>query len=48
VATQTSTQITGIAFSELKPEKKKLITENLGKMLFCLNFEYWKGVRLGK
>ena len=23
-----STQITGIAFSELKPEKKKLIAEN--------------------
>ena len=25
---QNSTQITGIAFSELKAEKKKLVTEN--------------------
>ena len=35
---QNSTQITGIAFSELKAEKKQLVTENQGKMLFCQNF----------
>ena len=30
-----STQITGIAFSELKAAKKELVTENYGKMMFC-------------
>ena len=35
---QNSTQITGIAFSELKEEKKQLVTENEGKMFFfCQN-----------
>ena len=29
---QNSTQITGITFSELKGEKRQLVTENLGKM----------------
>ena len=32
---QNSTQITGFAFSELKAEKKQLVTENEGKILFC-------------
>ena len=35
---QNSTQKTGIAFSELKAEKKQLVTENSGKILFCQNF----------
>ena len=35
---QDSTQITGIELSELKAEKKQLVTENSGKMLFCQNF----------
>ena len=35
---QNSTQITGIAFSELKAEKKQLVTKNYGKMLFCQSF----------
>ena len=35
---QNSTQITGVAFSELKAEKKQLVTENQGKMLFYQNF----------
>jgi len=36
---QISNQITGIAFLELKVEKKQLVTENLGKMLFCHNLK---------
>ena len=39
---QNSTQVTVIAFSELKGEKKQLVTENLGKMLFCLNFNRYR------
>ena len=35
---QNSSQIIGIAFSELKAEKKQLVTEKLGKMLVCQNF----------
>ena len=37
---QNSTQITRIAFSEIKAEKKQLLNqaENQGKMLFCRNF----------
>ena len=31
---QNSTQITGIAFSELKADKKQLVTEKQGKMFF--------------
>ena len=41
---QNSTQITGIAFSELKAEKRQLVTENWGKMLFCQNFNEYRPV----
>ena len=41
---QNSTQIIGIAFSELKAEKKQLVTENSGKMLFCQNFNWYRPV----
>ena len=41
---QDSTQITGIAFSELTVEKKQLVTENSGKMLFCQNFNRYRPV----
>jgi len=41
---QNSTQITGMAFSELKAEKKQLVTENSGKMLFCQNFSRYRPV----
>ena len=37
-------QITGIVFSELKAEKKQVVTENLGKMLFCQNFNRYRPV----
>ena len=36
---QNSTLITGIEFSELKAEKKQLVTENKGKMLFFSKFQ---------
>ena len=39
-----STQIAGIVFSELKAEKKQLVTENSGKMLFCQNFNRYRAV----
>ena len=39
---QNSTEITGIAFSELKAEKKQLVTENSGKMLFCPSFNRYR------
>ena len=32
---QNFAQIRGIAFSELKAEKKQLVTEHSGKMLCC-------------
>ena len=32
------TQKTVIALSELKAEKKQLVTENPGKIMFCQNF----------
>ena len=41
---QNSTQITGIAFSEVKAEKKQLVTENYSKMLFCQNFNRYRPV----
>ena len=43
---QNSTQITGIAFSELKAEKKQKVTENQGrpKMLFFQNFNRYRCV----
>jgi len=34
---QNSTQITGIAFSELNAEKKQLVTENLGNCCFVIS-----------
>ena len=39
---QNSAQIKGNAFSELKVEKKQLVTENEGKMLFCQNFNRYR------
>ena len=30
---------TGIVYSEVKADKKQLVTENWGKMLFCQNFD---------
>ena len=41
---QNSTPITGISFSELKAEKKQLVTENSGKMLFYQNFNRYRPV----
>ena len=41
---QNSTQITGITFSELKAEKRQLVTENSGKKLFCQNFNRYRPV----
>ena len=34
---QNSTQITGIAFSELNAEKKQLVTENSGNCCFVIS-----------
>jgi len=45
---QNSTQITGIAFSELKAERKQLGTENYGKMLFCQNFNRYRTSHIGE
>ena len=41
---QNCAQITGIAFSELKAEKRQLVTENSGKTLFCQNFDRYRPV----